>query len=149
AALQNTRYFKVTQIARNEAEFDNLMASGRVLFGVEVPANFERGVRRGDMPALLVAADATDPVASGAALGALSQLVQTALEHDRLIPVSGQPPFEIRAHARYNPAASTQLNIVPGLLGTILTLTMLIFTALSVTRERERGTMESLLAMPI
>ena len=149
AALQNTKYFKVTQIARNEAEFDNLLASGQVLFGIEIPAGFERSVRRGDKPALLVAADATDPVASGAALGALSQLVQTALAHDRLIPESPAPPFEIRIHARYNPAGSTQLNIVPGLLGTILTLTMLIFTALSVTRETERGTMESLLAMPI
>jgi ABC-2 type transport system permease protein len=149
AALQNTKYFKVTEVARDEAEFDQLLESGRVLFGIEVPAGFERAVRRGDKPALLVAADATDPVASGAALGALSQLVQTALRHDRLIPESTEPPFEIRTHARYNPAASTQLNIVPGLLGTILTLTMLIFTALSVTRERERGTMESLLAMPI
>jgi ABC-2 type transport system permease protein len=149
AAIQNTKYFKITAVARNEAEFDHLLASGQVLFGVEVPADFERAVRRGDKPALLVAADATDPVASGAALGALSQLVQTALRHDRLIPETAAPAFEIRTHARYNPAASTQLNIVPGLLGTILTLTMLIFTALSVTRETERGTMESLLAMPI
>ena len=149
AALSNTRYFKVTAVAQNEAEFDKLLASGRVLFGVEVPANFERDVRRGDKPSLLVAADATDPVASGAALGALGELVQTALRYDRLIPESATPPFEIRTHARYNPAASTQLNIVPGLLGTILTLTMLIFTALSVTRETERGTMESLLSMPI
>ena len=117
AALQNTKYFKVTQIARNEQEFDRLLASGQVLFGIEVPTGFERAVRRGDKPALLVAADATDPVASGAALGALGQLVQTALRHDRLIPESSDPPFEIRTHARYNPAGSTQLNIVPGLLG--------------------------------
>ena len=149
AALQNTKYFKITHVARDEAEFDYLLASGRVLFGIEVPAGFERAVRRGDKPALLVAADATDPVAAGSALGSLGQLVQTALQHDRLIPDISPPPFEIRTHARYNPAGSTQFNIVPGLLGTILTLTMLIFTALSVTRERERGTMESLLAMPI
>jgi ABC-2 type transport system permease protein len=149
AAIQNTKYFRITEVAHDETEFDRLLASGRVLFGIEIPAGFERSVRRGDKPALLVAADATDPVASGAALGALSQLVQTALRHDRLIPESSDPPFEIRNHARYNPAGSTQLNIVPGLLGTILTLTMLIFTALSVTRETERGTMESLLAMPI
>jgi len=98
---------------------------------------------------LLVAADATDPVATGPAIAALSQIVNTALAKDRGLPDAGQPLFEIRAHERYNPAASTPLNIVPGLLGTILTLTMLIFTALSVTRETERGTMESLLAMPI
>ena len=148
-ALENTRYFKVTRRVRDEAEFDRVLQSGQVLFGIEIPANFERSLRRGDRPALLVAADATDPVASGNALGALNQLIQTALVNDRLIPDSGPPPFDIRTHARYNPAQSSQLNIVPGLLGTILTLTMLIFTALSVTRETERGTMENLLSMPI
>jgi ABC-2 type transport system permease protein len=149
AALQNTKYFKVTALPRNAAEFDHLLASGKVLFAIEIPANFERAVRRGDKPAMLVAADATDPVASGSALSALGQVMQTALSHDRAIPVTTALPFEIRTHARYNPAAQTQLNIVPGLVGTILTMTMLIFTALSVTREIERGTMESLLSMPI
>jgi ABC-2 type transport system permease protein len=134
---------------RDEAELDEALKSGQVLFAVEIPANFERALRRGDDPALLVAADATDPVATGPAIAALSQIVTTALAKDRGLPDTGQPMFEIRAHERYNPAASTPLNIVPGLLGTILTLTMLIFTALSVTRETERGTMESLLAMPI
>ena len=148
-ALENTRYFKVTRRVRDEAEFDRVLQSGQVLFGIEIPANFERDLRRGDRPALLVAADATDPVASGSALGALNQLISTALVNEREIPDSGPPPFEIRTHARYNPAQSSQLNIVPGLLGTILTLTMLIFTALSVTRETERGTMENLLSMPI
>jgi ABC-2 type transport system permease protein len=148
-ALENTRYFKVTRRVRDEAEFDRVLQSGQVLFGIEIPANFERNLRRGDRPALLVAADATDPVASGSALGALNQLIQTALVNEREIPDSAAPPFEIRTHARYNPAQSSQLNIVPGLLGTILTLTMLIFTALSVTRETERGTMENLLSMPI
>jgi ABC-2 type transport system permease protein len=149
AALRNTDYFKVTQLPRTEAEVDQLLASGTVLFAIEIPANFERAVRRGDKPAILVAADATDPVAAGSALSSLSQVLQTALSHDRDVPDSPVMPFEIRTHARYNPAGVTQLNIVPGLVGTILTMTMLIFTALSVTREIERGTMESLLAMPI
>jgi ABC-2 type transport system permease protein len=149
AALENTKYFKVTQLPHTTAELDELLASGKVLFGIEIPAGFERSVRRGDRPAMLVEADATDPVASGSALGALGMAVQTALTHDRLVPDQPDMPFEIRAHARYNPAGVTQLNIVPGLVGTILTMTMLIFTALSVTREIERGTMESLLAMPI
>jgi ABC-2 type transport system permease protein len=150
AALENTRYFKVTQIAHTEREVDRLLASGKVLFAVEIPADFERAVRRGERPAMLVIADATDPVAAGSALSALSPLMQTALMHDLGIPepASGGP-FEIRTHARYNPAGATQLNIVPGLVGTILTMTMLIFTALSVTREIERGTMENLLSMPI
>jgi ABC-2 type transport system permease protein len=150
AAMVNTRYFKVTHLPRTEEEVDRLLASGTVLFALEIPANFERAVRRGDAPPLLVIADATDPVASGAALSALGPLVRTALEHDRaVLPAQTTLPFEVRTHARYNPAGATSLNIVPGLVGTILTMTMLIFTALSVTREIERGTMESLLAMPI
>lgn len=149
AALENTKYFTVTQLPHTEAEVDELLASGKVLFAVEIPANFERAVRRGDRPAMLVAADGTDPVASGTALSALGQVLQLALSHDRDIPESATMPFEIRTHARYNPAGLTQLNIVPGLVGTILTMTMLIFTALSVTREIERGTMETLLSMPI
>jgi ABC-2 type transport system permease protein len=148
-ALENTKYFEVTHVVQSEAEFDQLLQSGKVLFAIEIPVNFERAVRRGDRPALLVAADATDPVAAGSAMAALSNLVQTALQHDRAIPDSATPAFEVRTHARYNPAADTSLNIVPGLVGTILTMTMLIFTALSVTREIERGTMESLLSMPI
>jgi ABC-2 type transport system permease protein len=148
-ALENTAYFRFVREVHDVAEFDNLLTSGKVLFGVEIPRGFERAVRRGDYPALLVAADATDPVAAASALSSLAVVVQTALSHDLY---TGDPPslaFEIRAHARYNPAASSRLNIVPGLVGTILTMTMLIFTALSVTREIERGTMESLLSMPI
>lgn len=148
-AFQNTRYFSFVIQARSVAEFDDLLQSGKVLFGVEIPEGFERGVRRGDRPAILVAADATDPVASGSAMSALGQIVNTALAHDRSVPESAHPPFEVRSHARYNPAGVSSLNIVPGLVGTILTMTMLIFTALSVTREIERGTMESLLSMPI
>ena len=150
AALQNTRYFRITEFPQNEEDMDKLLASGKVLFAIEIPANFERAVRRGDKPSMWVAADATDPVAASSALGALNMAVQTALMHDRAVSdAQPQMPFEIRAHARYNPAGKSQLNIVPGLVGTILTMTMLVFTALSVTREIERGTMETLLSMPI
>ncbi len=151
AALSNTSYFRMTRLARTEAEMDHWLRSGTVLFGVEIPPGFERSVRRGDKPAVLVVADASDPVAAGTALGALEGIINTALARDRGLPetIRSVPAFEIRQHRRYNPAAVTSLNIVPGLLGTILTMTMLIFTALSVTREIERGTMESLLAMPI
>ncbi|MDA9500966.1 ABC transporter permease [Bradyrhizobium sp. CCBAU 11357] len=148
-ALENTAYFRFLYEVHDVDDFDNLLKSGKVLFGVEIPRGFERAVRRGDRPALLVAADATDPVAASAAIGSLGMVVQTALKHDLYIGDPPEMPFEIRAHARYNPAASSSLNIVPGLVGTILTMTMLIFTALSVTREVERGTMESLLSMPI
>jgi ABC-2 type transport system permease protein len=149
AALQNTKFFKVTRQLSNEAEFERVFAAGEALFAVEIPRGFERALRRGDKPALLVAADATDPVAAGSAVAALGPLVETALRNDRAIPDRGAGAFEIRVHSRYNPAAVTALNIVPALLGTILSMTTLIFTALSVTRETERGTMESLLSMPI
>src|SRR6516225_5897850 len=148
-ALENTSYFHFVRRVHDVKEFDDLMLSGQVLFGVEIPRGFERAVRRGERPALLVAADATDPIAASSAISSLSVVVQTALEHDLFTGDPPSLPFEIRAHARYNPAASSRLNIVPGLVGTILTMTMLIFTALSVTREIERGTMESLLSMPI
>jgi ABC-2 type transport system permease protein len=149
AALQNTKFFAVTRVLHDEKELDEALASGTVLFAVEIPAGFERALRRGDNPALLIAADATDPVATGPAIAAVTGVINSALANDRGLPDPGRPLFEIRTHERYNPAASTSFNIVPGLLGTILTLTMLIFTSLSVTREIERGTMESLLAMPI
>ncbi len=148
-ALENTQYFSFSHRVSHAQEFGDLLQSGTVLFAIEIPPDFERSLRRGDRPAILVSADATDPVASGSALSALSQVVQGALLHERAIPETGAPAFEVRNHARYNPSGSSRLNIVPGLVGTILTMTMLIFTALSVTREIERGTMESLLAMPI
>lgn len=151
AAMSNTSYFDIVRVSRSEAEMDHWMRAGEILFGIEIPAGFERALRRGDRPALLVAADASDPVGAGTALAALDGIVRTALERDRGLPstLEPAPAFEIRQHRRYNPAAVTSLNIVPGLLGAILTMTMLIYTAQSVTREIERGTMESLLSMPI
>ncbi len=98
-ALENTAYFRFTREVHDVAEFDNLLLSGKVLFGVEIPRGFERAVRRGDHPALLVAADATDPVAAGSALSALGMVVQTALEHDLFTGDPPSLPFEIRAHA--------------------------------------------------
>jgi len=151
AALENTDFFQIRSVVTRAEDMDSLLESGRALFVVEIPEGFERSLRRGDTPSLLVAADATDPVASSSALGALSGIVTSALANDRQVEFSEptKPPFSIVQHRRYNPAGSSTLNIVPGLLGTILTMTLLIFTALSVTRELERGTMENLLSMPI
>lgn len=151
AALENTDFFQIRTVITRAEDMDELLESGRALFVVEIPEGFERALRRGETPALLVAADATDPVASSSALGALSGIITTALANDRQIEFSEptKPAFKVIQHRRYNPAGSSTLNIVPGLLGTILTMTLLIFTALSVTRETERGTMENLLSMPI
>ncbi len=150
-ALKNTDFFDIRQVLTRAEDMDRVLESGSALFVVEIPEGFERAVRRGENPALLVAADATDPVAASSALGALSGVIASALERDRHVTVAeaSKPPFTIVQHRRYNPAGSSTLNIVPGLLGTILTMTLLIFTALSVTRELERGTMENLLSMPI
>jgi ABC-2 type transport system permease protein len=152
SAIKNTAYFSFTKIVTSEKELDDAITSGEVLFGIQIPFGFERALRRGEAPALFLAADATDPVASEAALSAVQGIGPYALAYDRGLPLmqaNQKPLFEIRTHARYNPTAVTQLNIVPGLLGTILTMTLLIYTALSVTRERERGTMECLLSMPL
>ena len=153
SAIRATNYFNVTGVVHSVEEADRLLLSNQAQFIVEIPENFGRNVVRGQRPALLVTADATDPTATGGAINALSGAAQIALSRDLVGPLAGlaqkPAPFEVRVHRRYNPSGETSLNIVPGLMGTILTLTMLIFTALSVTREIERGTMESLLAMPI
>ncbi|MEK0081534.1 ABC transporter permease [Benzoatithermus flavus] len=152
-ALQNTGYYRVVRIAESREELDRLLDTGEVLFAVTIPAGFARRLIRGDRPQLLIEADATDPVAAGNALAALGTLGTTALAHDLKGPLGElsprPPPFDLRVHRRYNPEGLTSYNIVPGLVGTILTMTMVIMTALAVTRERERGTMENLLAMPV
>ena len=153
AAMRNTDYFDFRVQVRDPEELDRLIRSGEVQFAVEIPASFEREVRRGDRPQVLVIADATDPVATGTAVSALQGLIDTALRRELRGPDAAvtktTAPFEITLQNRYNPEGITQYNIVPGLLGVVLTMTMMMFTALAVTREIERGTMESLLAMPI
>jgi ABC-2 type transport system permease protein len=152
-AMKNTDYFKFTKQVHDADELDRLIRSGKVQFAVEIPASFERDVRRGDRPGVLVIADATDPVATGTAVSSLQGLIDTALRRELRGPdapvTKSTAPFQITLQNRYNPEAITQYNIVPGLLGVVLTMTMMMFTALAVTREIERGTMESLLAMPI
>jgi ABC-2 type transport system permease protein len=153
AALRNTDRFDFRWQVRDPQELDRLIRSGAAQFGVEIPASFERDVRRGDRPAILVIADATDPVATGTAVASLHGLIDTALRRELRGPdeavTKSVEPFDITSQNRYNPEGITQLNIVPGLLGVVLTMTMMMYTALAVTREIERGTMENLLSMPI
>jgi ABC-2 type transport system permease protein len=153
SAMKNTDYFDFRVQVRDAAELDRLVRSGEVQFAVEIPASFERDVRRGDRPSVLVIADATDPVATGTAVSSLQGLIDTALRRELRGPdasvTKSRAPFDITIQNRYNPEAITQYNIVPGLLGVVLTMTMMMFTALAVTREIERGTMEALLSMPI
>jgi ABC-2 type transport system permease protein len=152
-ALENSSYFKITAQPETEAEAERMIAEGEVQFVVNIPENFARKLQRGERPVILVEADATDPTATGNAIAALAQLSQTGLDHDlrgSLQHLRGKPaPFEIQLHRRYNPEGITQYNIVPGLMGVILTMTMIMQTGLAMTRERERGTMENLLATPV
>src|SRR5438477_10755069 len=152
AGLKNSSYFEYIGEAANEQESDRMLATGEAQFVVTIPADFSLRLVRGERPALLLEADATDPVATGSAIAAVNQLAQTVLSRDltgALAPLAATPnAFEVRIHSRYNPEAITQYNIVPGLLGVILTMTMIMMTGLAITRERERGTMENLLATP-
>ncbi|MBP2294175.1 ABC transporter permease [Azospirillum rugosum] len=153
AAMANSGYFDVTRAVAGEAELGRLLAEGTVQFAVTIPAEFSRDLQRGARPVLLVEADATDPAATSNALAALTTIARQALDPELKGPLlalrSAPDPVELRVHRRYNPEGITQYNVVPGLMGVVLTMTMVMMTALAVTRERERGTMENLLAMPV
>ncbi|HTY86795.1 MAG TPA: ABC transporter permease [Candidatus Acidoferrum sp.] len=150
--LRNSSYFDITHEARSEAEIQKMLAQGTVQFAVHIPVDFSRQLLRGERPELLLEADATDPSAVGYAIGAINLLTTTILDRDLTGPLkelSGRPPpFNLVVHQHYNPENITQYNIVPGLMGVMLTMTMIIITALAITRERERGTMENLLSTP-
>jgi len=152
AAMQTSGYFRIDRHAASEDEIEELLAHGRVQFAITIPENFGRKLVRGERPVLLVEADASDPSATGNAIAALGQLTNTALARDLQGPLAElaprAPPFDVRVHRRYNPEGVTAYNIVPGLIGTILTMTMVLMTGLAMTRERERGTFENLLSTP-
>ncbi|HKE39711.1 MAG TPA: ABC transporter permease [Casimicrobiaceae bacterium] len=152
AGLRNSEYFAFIGEAADEQEADRMLATGKAQFVVSIPADFSQRLVRGEQPAILLEADATDPTATVNAIAAVNQLAQTVLSHDLKGPLASLAAtpgaFEVRIHSRYNPEAITQYNIVPGLMGVILTMTMVMMTGLAITRERERGTMENLLATP-
>jgi ABC-2 type transport system permease protein len=152
-AMENSGYFRVTAKPDTVTEAQHRLALGEVQFVLEIPSGFSRRLIRGERPALWLSADASDPAATSNALAALQQLTQTALRYDLkgALALRADPstPFELRVHRLYNEEGITQYNIVPGLMGVILTMTMIMMTALAITRETERGTMENLLAMPV
>jgi ABC-2 type transport system permease protein len=153
SAIGNTGYFDIVRLAANEAEADNLLQRGEVQFVVTIPAGFTRRLVRQEGAQIAIEADATDPATTGNALGAVDQAIAQTLARDLAGPLSllrgRDAPVEVLLHRRYNPEIITRYNVVPGLLGVILTMTMVMMTSLAVTRERERGTMENLLAMPV
>lgn len=151
-AIRNSSYFDFVRQMKTEAEVHDALARGEVQFVVNIPENFTRDLLRGDRPTVLVEADATDPAATSNAIGSLTTLMNSALQEDLKGPLSflnpTDGPIDLRIHAKYNPERITQYNIVPGLMGVVLTMTMVLITGLAITRERERGTMENLLSMP-
>ncbi|MCT7308480.1 ABC transporter permease [Ralstonia wenshanensis] len=160
ASMRNSDYFDLATTLPDETAGREALAKGQLQFVVSIPPDFTRKLVRGEKPSLLVEADATDPAATGLAVASLSQLVQGVVSKDMkgaLSPLAGgaggsastASPFDVRIHKLYNPEGITQYNIIPGLMGTILTMTMVMMTGLAMTRERERGTMENLLATPV
>jgi ABC-2 type transport system permease protein len=151
-SLRNSDYFSLVRVAESEAEIQSLLRLGQVQFVLHIPEDFSRKLLRGERPRLLLEADATDPAATGYAMSALETLAARAFDRDLKGPLqrlrASPGPVELRTHRHYNPEIITQHNIVPGLLGVVLTMTLVIITALAITRERERGTMENLLSTP-
>lgn len=151
--LYNSGYFDVRRTLTDEREIESALAKGEVQFVINIPAGFGRDIQRGTRPALLVEADASDPAATSGALTALITVARNAFDAELDGPLrslrSTPDPIDLRVHRRYNPEGISQYNVVPGLMGVVLTMTMVMMTALAVTRERERGTMENLLAMPV
>lgn len=152
-AMRTSDYFVMVRETATEAETQRLLQLGDVQFVINIPVDFSRRLLRGERPTVLIEADATDPAATGPALAAVNALAGSVFNHDLPGPLARLPgragPVDFEIHAQYNPENITQYNVVPGLMGVVLTMTMVIITALAITRERERGTMENLLATPV
>jgi ABC-2 type transport system permease protein len=153
ASLAQSSYVDIVAITHRAEDGEAMVRSGRANFLISIPEGFERRMVRGERPQILIAADASDPVAAGGALGAIERIAQSAFAADLTGPLAylaqAQPPYEIVVHRRFNPAGVSAFNIVPALLGVILTMTMVMITSIALTRETERGTMENLLATPV
>jgi ABC-2 type transport system permease protein len=153
AGLNNSTYFEIRGAVSGEKQADAAFSAGRATFIIVVPGNFERDVVRGEKPSVLLAADASDPTATGGAVGALNGIIEAALADSlpgalkHLAPQA--PPYDIVVHKHFNPAGVTAFNIVPGLLAIIISMTMIMITAVAIVRETERGTMETLISTPV
>jgi ABC-2 type transport system permease protein len=153
SSLSASSYIDIVAVARSAEDAEAMLRSGEATYLISIPEGFERRLVRGERPQILVAADASDPVAAGGALGAIEAIARSAFAPEFEGPLAylaqGPPPYEIVVHRRYNPAGVSAFNIVPALLGVILTMTMVMITSIALTRETERGTMENLLATPV
>ena len=152
SSLEMTGYYRFDHIVGSTAEAEQLMASGEVAFVVTVPSDLARRVDRKDHPSILIEADATDPAVASGAISTVSTVASRALlreqGQEQAAAATAEGQLDVIVHRRYNPESVSQYNIVPGLLGVILQMTMVMMTSIALTREAERGTMENLLAMP-
>lgn len=153
ASMRQSEYFNIIAQVATDEEGESLLRSGAVSYLIVIPENFETEFVRGERPQILIAADASDPVAAAGPIAAANEIARRAFapELERLPKKlrGGAPPFEAVIHRQYNPAGETSMNIVPGLLGIILTMTLIMITSIALTREVERGTIESLLSTPV
>lgn len=151
--MQNSGYFSIEDRLTSEKQAKEMLATGKTQFVLNIPPNFTRQFVRGEKPNILLEADATDPAAIGPAVAALNTLVQKVFQYDLsgnlYFLQNNNIPVNLIVHSKYNPAVITQYNIVTGLLGVVLTMTLVMTTAIAITRERDRGTLESLLASPL
>ncbi|MEQ1928991.1 MAG: ABC transporter permease [Parvularculaceae bacterium] len=154
ATLSQSSYIDLVARVSSSEEGERLLRSGAISYLIIVPERFESDFVRGARPEILIAADATDPVAASGALNAVGFLAAQAFEADlmRLPPrfaASGQPPYKVILHRQYNPAGKTAFNTVPGLMGVILSLTLILIASIALARETESGTIEGLLSRPV
>ena len=154
--LQNTGYYNIEKRVMTEAKAEHLLATSQVEFILNIPPDFTRQLVRGERPSVLLEADATDPLAAGNAIAAANILMTRNLfqydfngQLDYLQPPPPPPPINLIVHPKYNPGIISQYNIVPGLMGIELAMILTMTTAIAITRERDRGTLECLLSSPL
>jgi ABC-2 type transport system permease protein len=144
-AVRNTGNFDVVGEVRTRDEIADLVKRGKAAAALVIPPEYARDLKRGRTARAQVIVDAADPLASSAAIGAAS-VAATAVSAGRS---NRPPPIEIRVRPWYNPALQSSTYIVPGLVGLLLSLTLIMLTAMAIVRERERGTLEQLIVTPI
>ncbi len=138
--LSQSQVIDIVQQASSAEELEELMRMGKISVGIFIPEDFERRRQQPGRAAVQMLLDGSDTVVQGA----VSRLGQAG----RLSPYNDQPPMvEVRTY--YNPERRSPVNTVPGLIGIILTMTMTLFTAVAIVRERERGNLELLITTPV
>jgi ABC-2 type transport system permease protein len=149
AQLEATQVVQVTHRTGSSAEVDRLMREGRTSLAVIIPADFERRLQSDTRPVVQILVDGSQPSLAGVA-GGIAQL--PLLTRHGSGPYSGgkrMAPRRIEIRTLYNPEKRTAVQIVPALIGVILSMTMVLFTSGAIVRERERGNLELLIATPL